>query len=135
MSRDGTDAQAIELRRLTAQVMAAYVGNHNVAPDDLAALARSIHAALNGASQPVVPAPGRIPAVPVEESITDSHLICLEDGKPYQSLKRHLRVAYGLSPDQYRAKWGLPDDYPMVSPAYARRRSALAKRSGLGKSS
>lgn len=119
---------------LTAQVMAAYVGNHQVKPDELPALARIIHQSLEKAAAPSDPSSGRKPAVPVEDSITDSHLICLEDGKPYQSLKRHLRVAYGLTPDAYRKKWGLPRDYPMVSPAYARRRSELARQSGLGKS-
>lgn len=75
-----------------------------------------------------------VPAVPIEESLKDDVIICLEDGKPYQSLKRHLRVKYGMSPEEYREKWGLPADYPMVAPAYAKRRSELAKRTGLGKS-
>ena len=120
---------------LVAQVAAAYVGRHDVAPDDLPALMRTLYRSLAEASEDAPPAPVREPAVPVEESITDTHLICLEDGKPYQSLKRHLRTAFGLTPEQYRARWGLPDDYPMVSPAYARRRSALAKKAGLGRNS
>lgn len=118
---------------LTAQVLAAYVGNHTVAPSDIPQLARTIHQSLADAAMPATASPDRAPAVPIAESITDAHLICLEDGKPYQSLKRHLRVAYGLSPDDYRKKWGLPRDYPMVAPAYARRRSELARQSGLGK--
>lgn len=129
------DDKSDSLTALTAQVMAAYVGNHTVAPEDLPALARSIHEALTHAGDGSQPSAKKAPAVPISESITDSHLICLEDGQKFQSLKRHLRVAYGLSPQQYRQKWGLPEDYPMVSPAYARRRSELAKRSGLGKSS
>ena len=122
------------LLALTAQVVAAYVSNHSVEPDALPALMRTVRDGLerSGETQPV--APTRKPAVPVEDSITDTHLICLEDGKPFQSLKRHLRVAFDLSPEDYRARWGLPDDYPMVAPAYARRRSELAKKAGLGRS-
>ena len=119
---------------MSARVLAAYVGNHTVAPDELGTLAQTIYRALSNASGEDAKATGRSPAVPIAQSITDSHLICLEDGKRFQSLKRHLRVAFGLTPDDYREKWGLPDDYPMVSPAYARRRSELAKQSGLGKS-
>lgn len=119
---------------MSATVLAAYVGHHDVAQGDLPALARTIYQSLANAAGDEFVSVGRGPAVPVEESITDSHLICLEDGKRFQSLKRHLRVAFGLTPDAYREKWGLPDDYPMVSPAYAQRRSELAKQSGLGKS-
>lgn len=119
---------------MSATVLAAYVGHHDVAVNDLPALARTIYQSLSNASSDEPVAKGKTPAVPIKQSITDSHLICLEDGKPFQSLKRHLRVAFGLTPDDYREKWGLPDDYPMVSPAYARRRSDLAKQSGLGKS-
>lgn len=119
---------------MSATVLAAYVGHHDVAVDDLPALARTIYKSLANASSDERITAGKAPAVPIGESITDSHLICLEDGKRFQSLKRHLRVAFSLTPDAYREKWGLPDDYPMVSPAYARRRSELAKQSGLGKS-
>lgn len=132
MSQD--DDTASDLRVLTAQVMAAYVSHHTVPRDELSELARTIHDALRQSGDTNQPTPKRAPAVPIEDSITDTHLICLEDGQKFQSLKRHLRVAFGLSPQQYRQKWGLPEDYPMVSPAYARRRSELAKRSGLGKS-
>ena len=120
---------------LTAQVVAAYVRNHSVAPEDLPALMKTVRHGLERSSEREADAPTREPAVPVEKSITDTHLICLEDGKPFQSLKRHLRVAFDLSPEEYRARWGLPDDYPMVAPAYARRRSALAKKTGLGRGS
>ncbi|MEM9599770.1 MAG: MucR family transcriptional regulator [Pseudomonadota bacterium] len=133
MSREAEGPDAARLA-LTAQVLAAYVSNHNVPPAELPALAKTIHQSLSDAAGAAQQFPGREPAVPIDQSITDSHLVCLEDGKPYQSLKRHLRVAYGLSPQAYREKWGLPPDYPMVSPAYARRRSELARQSGLGKS-
>ena len=94
-----------------------------------------VHAALLRASNGEEgTAHGQSPAVPIEESLRDDALVCLEDGLEFQSLKRHLRVKYNLTPDAYREKWGLPRDYPMVAPDYARRRSALAKRSGLGKS-
>jgi predicted transcriptional regulator len=119
---------------MSATVLAAYVGNHTVSTDELPGLAQAIYRSLINASGDDSLKTGKAPAVPVDESITDSHLICLEDGKRFQSLKRHLRVAFGLTPEDYREKWGLPDDYPMVSPAYARRRSELAKQSGLGKS-
>ena len=120
---------------LTAQIVAAYVGNHDVEPAQIPALIRTTYDGLARAGEAEPEAPSRQPAVPIEESITDTHLICLEDGKPFQSLKRHLRVAFGLSPEDYRARWGLPDDYPMVAPAYARRRSELAKEAGLGRKS
>lgn len=120
---------------LTAQVLAAYVSNHSVPPEDLPALTQTIHKSLTEAHRTADGKPARAPAVPISESLTDTHIICLEDGKPFQSLKRHLRVAFGMTPDEYREKWGLPPDYPMVAPAYARRRSRLAKQSGLGKSS
>lgn len=123
------------LLTLTASVMAAYVGRHDVEPDALPDLARTIYHSIQQAGSKGLDKPAEKPAVPIETSITDSHLICLEDGKSFQSLKRHLRVAFGLTPDAYRRKWGLPDDYPMVSPAYARRRSELARQSGLGKNS
>ncbi len=121
------------LLALTAQVVAAYVSNHTVEPDALPALMRTVRDGLARSAETPTPTPTREPAVPIEDSITDTHLICLEDGKPFQSLKRHLRVAFDLSPEDYRARWGLPDDYPMVAPAYARRRSELAKKSGLGR--
>ena len=126
---DGADP----LLALTAQVVAAYVSNHTVELDALPALMRTVRDGLSRSGETQPSAPSREPAVPVEDSITDTHLICLEDGKPFQSLKRHLRVAFDLSPEDYRARWGLPDDYPMVAPAYARRRSELAKKSGLGR--
>ncbi|MDR3511026.1 MAG: MucR family transcriptional regulator [Caulobacteraceae bacterium] len=122
-----------ELIELTADIAAAYVGANTVTAADLPALIQSIYKALSGVDKPVeVVAAPVTPAVPVKRSITDEHLVCLEDGRKFKSLKRHLRTKYNLSPEDYRAKWGLPKDYPMVAPAYAAARSQLAKQMGLG---
>ena len=119
---------------MTADIVSAYVGNNSVAATDLPGLIQSIHRALAGVStgaEAVETAP-KEPAVPVRRSITPDFLICLEDGRKFKSLKRHLRTKYNLSPEEYRAKWGLPKDYPMVAPNYAKARSDLAKQMGLG---
>ena len=121
------------LIEITADVVAAYVSANSVTASELPGLIRSVHAALGGVSIAVEPeAPPKEPAVPVKKSITPEFLVCLEDGRKFKSLKRHLRSKYNLSPEDYRAKWGLPKDYPMVAPNYARARSDLAKRMGLG---
>jgi predicted transcriptional regulator len=121
-----------EFVEMTADIVSAYVSNSSVSVADLPAL---IHRALsdiaNGA-QAQEAAPPATPAVPIKKSITPDYLICLEDGRKFKSLKRHLRTKYDMSPDQYRAKWGLPKDYPMVAPNYAAARSNLAKQMGLG---
>lgn len=130
MGEDSRD----HLLALTAKIVSAYVAHNDLKPSDLPGLISTTYDGLRSVSGSVEPRGGPEPAVPIAESITDTHLICLEDGKPYQSLKRHLSVAYGLTPEAYREKWGLPPDYPMVAPAYARRRSALAKKTGLGRS-
>jgi predicted transcriptional regulator len=124
-----------ELLELTASIVAAYVTRNNVPRGDLADLIASTHAALNGLGNwPAVPAPEPlVPAVSIRRSVTPQAIICLEDGKPFKSLKRHLSSKYDMTPEQYRAKWGLPADYPMVAPAYAEARSALAKSMGLGR--
>jgi predicted transcriptional regulator len=119
---------------LTANIVSAYVSNNLTPASDLPALIGQIHAALlrvstGRAEPPLEPAK---PAVPVKKSMTADYLVCLEDGKRYKSLKRHLRTQYGMSPEQYRDKWGLPPDYPMVAPNYAVARSQLAKKMGLG---
>ncbi len=121
------------LLRMTADVVTAYVGNNTVAPTDLADVIRTVHASLRQAqaSEIAVSAAPK-PAVPVKKSITPDYLICLEDGRELKMLKRHLRTTYNLTPDEYRAKWGLDPDYPMVAPNYARRRSEFAKQIGLG---
>jgi len=124
----------VELIEMTTDIVSAYVGNNVVTAADLPVLIQSIHRALatiNQAPEQVEQTP-KDPAVPVKKSITPDFLICLEDGRKFKSLKRHLRTKYNLSPEDYRAKWGLPKDYPMVAPNYARARSDLAKQMGLG---
>ncbi|MEP9380210.1 MucR family transcriptional regulator [Aquabacter sp. CN5-332] len=118
---------------LSADIVSAYVSNNSVAASDLPALIGSIHAALKGlSSAPAAAAEPQQPAVSIRKSVTPDFIICLEDGKQFKSLKRHLRTAYDMTPEQYRAKWNLPADYPMVAPAYAAARSELAKKMGLG---
>jgi predicted transcriptional regulator len=127
-------APTAELLRMTAQVVAAYVSNNTVPAQQLAEVIRAIHASLAGLdSDAPAAAGGEAPAVPVKKSVTPEYIVCLEDGKKLKMLKRHLRTAYSLTPEQYRAKWGLPADYPMVAPNYAAQRSAFAKKIGLGK--
>lgn len=125
------------LLELTANIAAAYVGHNTVAQADLPKLIANIYQSLvaaphGGAENKVTETVELKPAVPVRKSITPDYIICLEDGKKFKSLKRHLRTHYDLSPEQYREKWGLPVDYPMVAPNYAEARSSLAKKIGLG---
>ncbi len=119
---------------LVADIVSAFVSHNSVPTAELPALIASTHAALLGLGREQTPIVEEklVPAVSIKKSITPDFLVCLEDGKKFKSLKRHLRTAYDLSPDQYRAKWGLPPDYPMVAPAYAEARSNLAKKMGLG---
>jgi predicted transcriptional regulator len=119
---------------LAAEIVSAYVSNNSVPASDLPALLGDIHSALVRVSSGAAVAPAEIakPAVPPKKSITNDYIVCLEDGRKFKSLKRHLRTQYNMSPEQYREKWSLPPDYPMVAPAYARARSALAKQMGLG---
>ena len=123
-----------EVIEMTADIVSAYVGNNTVSAAELPALIQSVHRALAGVSggAEVVEAAPRDPAVPIRRSITPDFIICLEDGRKFKSLKRHLRTKYNMSPEEYRAKWGLPKDYPMVAPNYAKARSDLAKQMGLG---
>ena len=123
-----------QLLEMTADIVSAYVGNNNVQVTEVPGLISSIHAALSQISTGVVEVEPEIkePAVSVRKSITPDFLICLEDGRKFKSLKRHLRTKYNISPEDYRAKWNLPKDYPMVAPNYARARSELAKQMGLG---
>jgi predicted transcriptional regulator len=123
-----------EVIEMTADIVAAYVGANSVAAGDLPALIQSVHRALSGvaAGADVTEAAPKEPAVPVKKSITPDYLVCLEDGRKFKSLKRHLRTKYNMSPEDYRAKWGLAKDYPMVAPNYAKARSELAKQMGLG---
>jgi predicted transcriptional regulator len=118
----------------TTEIVAAFVSKNQTSTADLPALIQAVHRALTGISVAAPePEPRKEPAVPIRRSITPDHIVCLEDGKTFKSLKRHLRTKYDLSPEDYRAKWGLPKDYPMVAPNYAAARSALAKNMGLGK--
>ncbi|MBS7542039.1 MucR family transcriptional regulator [Ancylobacter oerskovii] len=119
---------------LAADIVSAYVSNNAVMSNDLPALIGDVHAALQSLGKVVedaAPEPLK-PAVSVKRSIAPDFLVCLEDGKKFKSLKRHLRTQYGMTPEQYREKWGLPADYPMVAPNYAAARSELAKQMGLG---
>lgn len=126
------------LVELTADIVAAYVSNHVVPVSELSTLIADVHAALNNTSQPVavVEAPAPVekpkPPVPIRKSVQNDYIICLEDGQKFKSLKRHLMTHYGMTPEEYREKWDLPADYPMVAPAYAEARSRLAKEMGLG---
>ncbi|MEQ9144320.1 MAG: MucR family transcriptional regulator [Parvibaculaceae bacterium] len=123
-----------DLVEMTAEIVSAYVGNNKVDVAEVPALIETIFHALIavGGDTASARAPSAEPAVPVKQSITPDYLICLEDGKHFKSLKRHLRTHYNLSPEEYRRKWGLPADYPMVAPNYAEARSKLAKKMGLG---
>jgi predicted transcriptional regulator len=123
-----------DLIEMTAGIVSAYVGNNTVTTADLPALIKQVHGALAAVGSPAAEpvAPPKEPAVPLKKSITPDYLICLEDGRKFKSLKRHLRTKYDMTPEDYRAKWGLPKDYPMVAPNYAEARSNLAKQMGLG---
>jgi len=123
-----------EIIEMTADIVSAYVGNNAVNAADLPTLIQAVHQALSGVTTGAEPAEAapKEPAVPVKRSVTPEFLICLEDGRKFKSLKRHLRTKYNMSPEDYRAKWGLPKDYPMVAPNYAKARSELAKQMGLG---
>ena len=125
------------LLRLTTDVVTAYVGNNILPTGQLPALISAIYDALRALNHHVpvaAPPDAPKPAVPIRKSISDEYLICLEDGKKLKMLKRHLRSTYDMSPDDYKARWNLPADYPMVAPNYAKQRSAFAKQIGLGRS-
>ena len=125
--------QSADYVDMTAEIVAAYVGNNPIAPSELPVVIREVFSALQGtANDEAAKTAALTPAVSVKKSVTPDYIICLEDGKKFKSLKRHLRTHYDLSPGEYRAKWGLPADYPMVAPNYAKARSALAKKMGLG---
>jgi predicted transcriptional regulator len=128
-----SDPSAGKFIELTANIVSAYVGHNSVPASDIPALISQIHSALarvsSGADLAAEPLK---PAVAVKKSITPEYLVCLEDGKKFKSLKRHLRTQYSMTPEQYRDKWNLPADYPMVAPNYAAARSELAKQMGLG---
>lgn len=130
-----TDAAAKSFIDLTTTIVSAYLSNNPTPASEIPNLISQVHAALmrvsNGRSEAAAPEPAK-PAVPVKKSVNAEYLVCLEDGKRFKSLKRHLRTQYNMTPEQYRDKWGLPPDYPMVAPNYAVARSQLAKKMGLG---
>lgn len=122
-----------ELLSLTSDIVAAHVSNNTVAVTDLPGLIEQVYKTLAGVGGATEAAADRpTPAVPIKKSITPDHIICLEDGKKLKMLKRHLKTAYNMTPDEYRERWSLPSDYPMVAPNYAKQRSKLAKAIGLG---
>ncbi|ODT79672.1 MAG: MucR family transcriptional regulator [Pelagibacterium sp. SCN 64-44] len=123
------------LIELSSDIVSAYVSHNAVSPVDLPKLIGDVHRALQSLQANEAPAPVEElkPAVPVRKSVSPDYIICLEDGKKFKSLKRHLRTHYNLSPEEYREKWGLPADYPMVAPSYSATRSRLAKDNGLGR--
>ena len=125
-----------EIMELTTTIVAAYVANNSLPASQLPDLISGVHRSLKslgGVGALPAPAETKAPAVNPKKSVHDDYIICLEDGKKFKSLKRHIASHYNLTPEEYRAKWGLPGDYPMVAPAYAAARSALAKASGLGR--
>ena len=133
MSQEDNDAAEL-LITLTADIVAAHVSNNSVAVSYVPTLIGNVHSALAGLSGGnVAPAVALEPAVPIRLSVKKDYIVCLDDGKKLKMLKRHLMTHYGMTPDDYRAKWGLPADYPMVAPAYAEQRRVLAKAIGLGR--
>ncbi len=125
----------LDLVEYSTEIVAAYVSHNAISPTDLPRLIADVHEALKGLGSQVSeePVEEKKPAVPVRRSVTPEYIVCLEDGKKFKSLKRHLRTHYNLSPEEYREKWGLPVDYPMVAPSYSAKRSKLAKDNGLGR--
>jgi len=132
---DASAHKSDELLKLASSIIAAYVSNNPVPVSELPGMIKSVHATLGGLvpGGPSEALTSQKPATPVKRSITPEYIVCLEDGKKLKMLKRYLRSNYKLSPEQYRAKWGLPADYPMVAPNYAAQRSEFAKKIGLGR--
>lgn len=124
-----------ELLQLTSEIVSSHVSHNPVAQSDLPSLIKSVYETLQELSseEPEEPVQELKPAVPIKKSVTDDYIICLEDGKKLKMLKRHLKSAYGMTPEEYRSKWGLAADYPMVAPSYAAKRQELAKKIGLGR--
>ncbi|HYM30193.1 MAG TPA: MucR family transcriptional regulator [Candidatus Cybelea sp.] len=134
---DGTESGAPkgDLLRMTAEIVSAYVSHNEVATPQITDIIKAVHGSLDSLHKPMqrgADAPTK-PAIPVRRSITPDYIVCLEDGKKLKMLKRYLRSTYSLTPEEYRSKWGLPADYPMVAPNYAKQRSAFAKKIGLGR--
>ena len=138
MSQEATQQKADreEILRMTAEVVAAYVGNNSLPATQLPDVISTVYGTLRRVNGVTTHVNGTVKkaAIPIRRSITPDYIVCLEDGKKLKMLKRHLRTVYGLSPEEYRSKWGLPADYPMVAPNYSKQRSAFAKKIGLGRS-
>jgi predicted transcriptional regulator len=133
MAEDKTTSRS-ELLALTVEIVSAHLANNSVAQTDVAPLIQSVFEKLSALASDETPTPVELtPAVPIRRSITDDYIVCLEDGKKLKMLKRHLMTAYNMTPEKYRAKWGLKPDYPMVAPNYSTQRQALAKQIGLGR--
>ncbi|WP_119678593.1 MucR family transcriptional regulator [Indioceanicola profundi] len=135
--QNGNDLQTGELLRMTAEIVSAYVGKNVLPTQQIPEVINTVYTSLTGlqggAREPQAEPPR--PAVAIKKSVTPEYIVCLEDGKKLKMLKRHLRSTYNMTPDEYRAKWGLPPDYPMVAPNYAAQRSEFAKKIGLGRTS
>lgn len=128
-----SDKSSDTLLTLTSQIVAAHLTKNAMGLNEVSELIQRVYATLQGLSGSGTPTVAtKAPAVPVKKSVTNEYIICLEDGSRHKMMKRYLKTAFDMTPDEYRKKWGLPADYPMVSPAYAKTRSALAKKSGLG---
>ncbi|WP_114393721.1 MucR family transcriptional regulator [Oleisolibacter albus] len=131
----GNDLQVAEFLRMTAEIVSAYVGKNSLPTQQIPEVINTVYSSLTGlqgAPREPQTEPPR-PAVPIKKSVTPEYIVCLEDGKKLKMLKRHLRSTYNMTPDEYRAKWALPADYPMVAPNYAAQRSEFAKKIGLGR--
>ena len=122
-----------DLLELTSEIVSAHASNNTVAANDLPQILKDVFATLQNLGTGAQPQERPQPAVPVKKSVTPDHIICLEDGKKLKMLKRHLKTSYNMTPEEYRERWGLPADYPMVAPNYAKKRSSLAKKIGLGR--
>ncbi len=136
MSEEQTSNEKVtsaDLLRMAADVVGSYVSKNAVGPDQLPDLINSVHSTLKSVGGQTTPEQPLKPAVPIRRSVQPDHIVCLDDGKKLKMLKRHLRTTYDMTPDEYRAKWGLAPDYPMVAPDYAAERSAMAKKIGLGR--
>ena len=128
-----TDDTNSDLLQLTAEIVSAHVSNNSVATSDIGSLIQTVYRSLSGITVEEIPPEKLVPAVPIKKSVFAKYLVCLEDGKKLKMLKRHLAASYDMTPDQYRERWDLPHDYPMVSPDYAAKRSELAKSIGFGR--
>lgn len=133
MAIAGDAIESQRLLELTTQIVCAYVSHNPVPASEVSGLIGSVHRSIAAQGQSSTPEPNQEPAVPIRKSVTPDYIISLEDGRKFRTLSRHLMAKYGMTPEQYRRKWGLPDDYPMVAPNYAVERSKIAKSMGLGR--